>query len=136
MLNIGANAFPNSFVATPRVHHRQRYRQQRGKHPFYSAPRSTEIISVAHRLSRPNIIGRHSRASNEMIHGDFGIMILILRLRMEHYVRKYSSPSDPQVPQGWASQKRLFLGGQTGGSANRKKKSTLKILIQFDMCFP
>ena len=31
---------------------------------------------------------------------------------MEHYVKKYSSPSDPQVPkhiQGWASQKRLFL---------------------------
>ena len=36
-----------------------------------------------------------------MIHGDFGIMILILRLWMECYVRKYSSPSDPQVPQTW-----------------------------------
>ena len=34
----------------------------------------------AHRGSRPEIIGRHLRASNEMIHGDFGIMILILRL--------------------------------------------------------
>ena len=71
---------PNSSVATPRVHHRQGHRQQRGKHPFYSAPRSTEIICAAHRLSRPAIIGRHLRASNEMIHGHFGIMILMLRL--------------------------------------------------------
>ena len=35
------------------------------------APRSTKIICAAHRLSRTEIIG---------IHGDFGIMILILRL--------------------------------------------------------
>ena len=48
ILNLGA--FPNSSVATLRVHHRRGYRQRRGKHPFYSAPRSTEIISVAHRL--------------------------------------------------------------------------------------
>ena len=27
------------------------------------------------------------------------------------------------------------LGDQTGGSANKKKKSILKIQIQFDMCF-
>ena len=79
-MNLGANAFPNSSVATPRVHYRRGYRQQSGKHPLYSAPRSTEIICAAHRLSRPEIIGRHLRASNEMIHGDFGIMILILRL--------------------------------------------------------
>ena len=52
----------------PRVHHRQGHRQQRGKHPFYSAPRSTEIICAAHWLSHPEIIGRHLRASNEMIH--------------------------------------------------------------------
>ena len=31
----------NFSVTTPRVHHRQGYRQQRGKRPFYSAPRST-----------------------------------------------------------------------------------------------
>ena len=35
---------------------------------------------------------------------------------------------------GWGSQKRLFLGGQTGGSANRTKKSTLKILIHKLIC--
>ena len=88
-------------MVTPRVHHRQGYRQQRGKHPFYFAPSSTEIVCAAHRLSRPETIGRHLRASNEMIHGDFGIMILIMRLWMKHYIRKYSSPSDPQVPQTW-----------------------------------
>ena len=70
----------NLSVVTQRVHHRQGYRQQRGKHPFYSAPSSTEIICAAHKLSRQETIGRHLRASNEMIHGDFGIMILILRL--------------------------------------------------------
>ena len=42
---------------------------------------SLKQTPTAHRQSRPEIIvGRHLRASNEMIHGDFGIMILILRL--------------------------------------------------------
>ena len=34
------------------------------------------------------------------------------------------------VGRGVARQKRLLLGGQTGGSANKEKKSTLKIQIQ------
>ena len=32
--------------------------------PFYSAPHSTQIICAAHRRSRPDIIGRHLKASN------------------------------------------------------------------------
>ena len=46
-----------------------------------------------------------------MIHGDFGIMSLILRLWMEHYVGKYSSPSDPRVPRTWKG------GGKTSEKA-------------------
>ena len=116
ILNLGAKAFPNSSVVTPWVHHRKGYRQQRGKHPFYSAPRSTEIICAAHRLSRPEIIGRHLRASNEMIHGDFGIMILILRLSIEHYVKNFLLPPIQKFPrhEGVGPSDKTSLGGQTG----------------------
>ena len=80
---------------------------------------------------------------------------------MEHYVRKYSSPSDHKFPrhegvgpsekaslggqtgdhkfprhEGVGPSEKASLGGQTGGSANKKKKSILKMQIQFDMCFP
>ena len=80
-LILNANSVRNSLEANSEFRCKcQGYRQQRDKHPFYSAPRSSEIICAAHRLSRPEIIGRHLRASNEMIHDDFGIMILILRL--------------------------------------------------------
>ena len=38
--------------------------------------------------------------------------------------------------EGVGPSEKTSLGGQTGGSANKKKKSILKIQIQFDMCFP
>ena len=73
-----------------------------------------------------------------MIHGDFGIMILILRLCMEHYVNFFPLPPIQNFPrhEGVGPSEKASLGGQTGGSANKKKKSILKIQIQFDMCFP
>ena len=73
-----------------------------------------------------------------MIHGDFGIMILILRLWMEHFVKNFPLPSIQKFPrhEGVGPSEKAFLGGQTGGSANKKKKSILKIQIQFDTCFP
>ena len=72
-----------------------------------------------------------------MIHGDFGIKILILRLWMEHYVKNVPLPPIQKVPrhEGVGPSEKASLGGQTGGSANKKKKSTLKIQIQFDMYF-
>ena len=73
-----------------------------------------------------------------MIHGDFGIMILILRLRMEHYVKNFPLPPIQKFHrhEGVGPSEKASFGGQTGGSANKKKKSILKIQIQFDMYFP
>ena len=73
-----------------------------------------------------------------MIHGDFGILILILRLWMENYVKNFPLPPIQKFPRHERvdPSEKASLDGQTGGSANKKKKSILKIQIQFDMCFP
>ena len=73
-----------------------------------------------------------------MIHGDFGIMILILRLCMEQYVKKFPFPPIQKFPrhEGVGPSEKASLGGQTGGSANKKNKNKFKIEIQFDMYFP
>ena len=57
---------------------------------------------------------------------------------MEHYVKNFPLPPIQKFPrhEGVGPSEKASLGGQTGGSANKKKKSTLKIQIQFDMYFP
>ena len=48
---------------------------------------------------------------------------------MEHYVKKFPLPPIQKFPrhEEVGPSEKAFLGGQTGGSANKKKKSTLKI---------
>ena len=55
-----------------------------------------------------------------MIHGHFGIMILILRLWMEHYVKNFPLRPIQKFPrhEGVGPSENASLGGQTGGSAN------------------
>ena len=55
-----------------------------------------------------------------MIHGDFGIMILILRLRMEHYAKNFPLPPIQKFSrhEGLGPSEKASLGGQAGGSAN------------------
>ena len=55
---------------------------------------------------------------------------------MEHYVKIVSLPPIKKFPrhEGVGPSEKASLGGQTGGSANKKKKSTLKIQIQFLIC--
>ena len=55
-----------------------------------------------------------------MIHDDFGIMILILRLWMEHYVKIFPLPPIQKFPRHEREDpsEKASLGGQTGGSAN------------------
>ena len=64
------------------------------------------------------------RASNEMIQGDFGIMILILRLWMEHYVKNFPLPPIQKIPRhkGVARQKRLLLAVKPADRQIRKRK--------------
>ena len=59
-----------------------------------------------------------------MIHGDFGIMILILRLWMEHYVKNIPLPPIQKSPdmKGWARQKRLLLAVKPADRQIRKRK--------------
>ena len=72
-----------------------------------------------------------------MIHGDFGIMILILRLWMEHYVRNAPLPPIHKFPrhEGMGSSEKASRQ-RSGGTTNKKKNIRVKIQIQFDMCFP
>ena len=55
-----------------------------------------------------------------MIHGDFGVMILLLRLWMDHYVKNFPLLPIHKFPrqEGVGPSEKASLGGQTGGSAN------------------
>ena len=57
---------------------------------------------------------------------------------MEHNVKNFLLPPILKFPrhEGVGPSEKASLGGQTGGSANKKKKSILKIQLQFDNVFP